>query len=496
MSPPKDIRTCRLALGLKQSDVARLAGVTPTDLRRWERGLDVPPLEQLCQLAPILHTPVAKLKEAQERLTELAIPGEGYTTSQAGNGRTHHPRRSVLPKKHRVLDLFCGAGGLSFGFEASGEYVTTAGIDLLSDRIATFVTNHPHARAVEGDVTTYSPDALADIVGPVDVIVGGPPCQGFSSIRPFRTPTERDQRNNLVDYYVRVIHTLKPKWFLFENVVGILKHQNGQRLKELLVGLERAGYEADWRVVNSALFGAPQHRERVVVVGNRDGCEFVWPLPTHHCEYKSMAGQRPEVIRTLPLFSRDLPPAVTLMEAISDLPPVRAGEEATEYAMPPQNDFQHSMRSRRTKLSMHRATRHSARMLEIIRHAGNNISALPPGMVKSGFSSCYSRLDADRPSTTLTVNFVHPASNRCIHPHQNRALTPREGARIQTFPDSFEFKGTIAQVVKQIGNAVPPMVGRVFAEAILQSEGESRPSVSRPITELSRTHSYSLASSA
>lgn len=496
MNPPKDIRTCRLELGLKQSEVARLAKVTPTDLRRWERGLEAPPPEQLRHLAAVLRTSEEELTEAQERLAKLAIPGEGYTTALAGDGRVFRPRRPVLPKGRRVLDIFCGAGGLSFGFEASGEFVTTCGIDLLPDRIATFVANHPHARAIEGDVTTYSPGALADVIGPVDVVVGGPPCQGFSSIRPFRTPTETDLRNNLVDYYVRVIHTLKPKWFLFENVVGILKHQKGRRLKELLAGLKRAGYESDWRVVNSALFGAPQHRERVVVVGNRDGCEFVWPEPTHRCEYKSMAGQRPEVIRTLPLFSRNLPPAVALMEAISDLPPLRAGEEATEYATAPQNDFQRLMRSERTKLSMHRATRHSARMLEIIRHSGHNISALPPGMVKSGFSSCYSRLDADRPSTTLTVNFVHPASNRCIHPHQDRALTPREGARIQTFPDSFEFKGTIAQVVKQIGNAVPPMVGRVLAEAMLRSENESHDTGSSIHSECAQTHSYKLASSA
>ena len=126
-------------------------------------------------------------------------------------------------------------------------------------------------------------------------------------------------------------------------------------------------------------------------------------------------------------------------------------------------------------MTMHTATSHSARMLEIIRHAGANINALPAGMVKSGFSSCYSRLDPDRPSTTLTVNFVHPASNRCIHPFQDRALTPREGARIQSFPDRFEFEGSSAQVVKQIGNAVPPLLGRIaIAAAILASEDAVR----------------------
>ena len=105
-------------------------------------------------------------------------------------------------------------------------------------------------------------------------------------------------------------------------------------------------------------------------------------------------------------------------------------------------------------------------MMEIIRLAGANRAALPEGLTTSGFSSCYSRLEADRPSVTITVNFVHPASNRCIHPVQDRALTPREGARLQGFPDAFEFAGTRAQIVKQIGNAVPPVLGRAIAECL------------------------------
>ena len=122
-----------------------------------------------------------------------------------------------------------------------------------------------------------------------------------------------------------------------------------------------------------------------------------------------------------------------------------------------------------TVLTLHEATRHSPKMLEIIRQAGYNISALPPGLVTSGFSSCYSRLELDLPGVTLTVNFAHPASNKCIHPYQDRALTPREGARLQGFEDSYRFAGSRAAVIKQIGNAVPPLLGQVIAEAILAS---------------------------
>lgn len=473
MSNPVTIRARRVELGLRQRDVAAAAGVSATMLRQWERGLAMPSGPQFGRLASVLDTAVDRLSRAQEDLLASATPGEGYATARAARGRVIEPARTPPPGRMRVLDLFCGAGGLSYGFEQTGQFATTCGVDLLPDRIATFTANHPYAKGIADDITAYSMDELAALTGDVDVVIGGPPCQGFSSIRPFRTPTETDPRNRLVEHYALVISRLQPQWFLFENVVGLLKHENGRRLEALLATLEAAGYSVAWRVLNAALFGVPQHRERVVIVGGRDGRTFAWPNPTCYCDYKSMAGRRQEVVQTLPLFSAGLPPPPTLMDAIGDLPSVRAGAEAKEYATPPRNEYQRAMRADASELSLHRATRHSARMLEIIRHAGANISALPPGMVTSGFSSCYSRLDADRPSTTLTVNFVHPASNRCIHPHQDRALTPREGARIQSFPDRFEFKGTTAQVVKQIGNAVPPTLGRVLAEAVLDSEARS-----------------------
>lgn len=466
-----DIRTRRLELGLPQGDVAHRAGVRETDLRKWERGLELPDRAAAERIGKILGIDAERLLREQGQHAESATPGEGYTTAEAGRGDVV-PRTAEPPSgRRRVLDIFCGSGGLSFGFEQSGGFATTCGIDLLPDRIETFVTNHHHATGIAGDLRAHSLSELHRLTGEVDVVVGGPPCQGFSSIRPFRNLTEGDPRNSLAEHYVLVINHLRPEWFVFENVVGILTHEGGMRLQSVLEGLSAAGYSVDWRVVNAALFGVPQFRERVVIVGNRIGVPFIWPKPTHRVDYKSMAGSRPEVIRTDPLFSVGLPQAVTLMEAIDDLPAIPSGgEAASAYGKAARTDYQRLMRSGSRQLTLHKATKHSPKMLEIIRHAGANISALPPGMVKSGFSSCYSRLDPGRPSTTLTVNFVHPASNRCIHPHQDRALTPREGARIQSFPDRFEFRGTSAQIVKQIGNAVPPLLGQRIAEAILYSE--------------------------
>ncbi len=444
-----------------------------TLLRKWERGLELPDAESARRLASALAMPLERLVNAQQAHSAHAVPGEGYTTAEAGNGRII-PRATQPPLGlRRVLDLFCGAGGLSFGLEQSGHFVVTSGIDLLPDRIDTFTTNHNYAQAIAGDLLTYSLSDLKRLIGSVDVIVGGPPCQGFSSIRPFRNLTEGDPRNSLAEHYVLVIAHLQPAWFVFENVLGILTHQGGERLHALLRGFRDAGYQADWRVVNAALYGVPQHRERIVIVGNRMGVKFAWPSPVHRVDYKSMAGRRHELIRTAPLFSQSLPPPVTLMDAIGDLPPVEAGQQASSYLNGPATAYQKSMREGSSALTLHKATSHSDRMLKIIRHAGPNISAIPAGMITSGFSSSYSRLDPDRPCTTLTVNFVHPASNRCVHPYQNRALTPREGARIQSFPDRFVFKGTAAQIVKQIGNAVPPILGRVIAQAIVDSEDTS-----------------------
>lgn len=468
-----DIRSKRLELGMAQGELARLASVDSSDLRRWERGLEAPDLASAARIGRVLGVSERLVLRAQRHHGQIAVPGEGYATAEAGSGQVVQ-RRSPPPKNaRRVLDLFCGSGGLSFGFEQSGAFVTTLGVDLLPDRIATFVANHEHATGVAGDIRALPLEELRRLAGQVDVVVGGPPCQGFSSIRPFRNLTEGDPRNSLGEHYVLAINHLRPEWFVFENVVGLLTHEGGARLDSLLEGLGAAGYRVEWRVVNAALFGVPQHRERIVIVGNRVGVKFDWPRPTHRAMHKSMAGTRSEVIRTEPLFSMELPDALTLMDAIDDLPPVSSGGETRKYDAPPRTAYQRQMRQRATTLSLHRATHHSPKMLNIIRHAGSNISALPPGMVTSGFSSCYSRLDPSRPSTTLTVNFVHPASNRCIHPYQDRALTPREGARIQSFPDDFIFLGNAAQVVKQIGNAVPPLLGRVVAEAIVKSEDAS-----------------------
>lgn len=463
-----DIRSIRLSRGLSQRELALRSMVEQGDLRRWERGLELPPDGALTKIASALEIKPELLRRGQERLSESVTPGEGYTTAQPDE-KGVIPRTAAIPSnRHRVLDLFCGSGGFSYGFEMTDGFAVTAGVDLLPDRANTFRANHRAATAIVDDIREVSMGVLSDASEQPDVIIGGPPCQGFSSIRPFRTLTEGDPRNNLFEHFALVVATLRPRWFVLENVVGLLTHSGGAALPQLLDSLRVAGYTLEHRVVNAANFGLPQNRERFVVIGNREGRRFEWPQPTHHTNHRSMAGTRAPRLHLDPLFCTLPQSAVTVMEAIHDLPAIGAGEEATDYDLSVTlTKFEEMMRDQSPGLTLHQATSHTPRMLEIIRLAGSNRGALPEGMTNSGFSSSYSRLAPDSPSVTLTVNFVHPASNKCIHPYQNRALTPREGARLQGFPDRFKFVGTRAQIVKQIGNAVPPLLGQAIAQALL-----------------------------
>ncbi|GLQ96827.1 DNA (cytosine-5-)-methyltransferase [Dyella mobilis] len=463
----KSLRSIRSEQKISQGELAEAACVPVAQLRRWERLLEPVPSRNLTSLAKALGVRRVDLKSALSANADLPEIGEGYVTAVAED-QLILPRREDHGQGIRVLDLFCGTGGFSHGFESTGHFKVTAGLDLLHDRVTSFHRNHRFATAVAADIRKFSTAELGDLALNPDVIIGGPPCQGFSSIRPFRTLTETDPRNSLPEYFMLTLRELKPKWFVFENVVGMLTHQSSRNFfHELLRSFEGLGYKTDWRVINAASFGLPQNRERVIVVGNALGRTFEWPQPTHQVAYRSMAGNFAGQLVPTASRAAKLVPAMTVMDAIGDLPVVQSGEKAVAYGKSKKrNDYQRRMRNGASQLTLHESTAHSEKMLAIIRAAGRNRAALPEGMTRSGFSSCYSRLAADEPSTTITVNFVHPSSNRCIHPYQDRALTPREGARIQSFPDTFEFAGTRAQIVKQIGNAVPPLLGEVLAGAI------------------------------
>lgn len=382
-----------------------------------------------------------------------------------------------MAKKLRLFDLFCGTGGFSKGFEKaeSTTFETIIGVDVLPIAIETFRKNHPQAKAICGDIRQVKLAALAEELrlkkGDLDIIIGGPPCQGFSSIRPFRSSNEDDPRNSLFEQFANFVNFFRPKALVMENVVGLATFNGGETIQQIQECFVRLGYNCDWKIINAANFGVPQKRERLILIGVQNGADVNFPIPTHITRGATIGFKdRSRMLTTSEpdLFSTPSTPnlqiAVSVMDAIGDLPEIEAGEIATAYSREPRHYFQRERRKGAKMLTLHDATAHTPKMMEIIRHSGKNISAIPSHLITSGFSSCYSRLDADEPAVTITVNFVHPASNRCIHPIQHRALSPREGARLQSFDDTFEFEGTRSQIVKQIGNAVPPLLGKAIAE--------------------------------
>ena len=371
----------------------------------------------------------------------------------------------------KVLDLFCGTGALSFGLAgADPRFRVVSAVDLDAVACKTAELNHPEAQVLNRPIEDVDADFLASETGirGVDLIVGGPPCQGFTSLRPSRGTTLEDPRNRLYCEYQRLVGELLPSAFLLENVVGMVNATGGTLLRDLVSGFERLGYRTDWRILNAANFGIPQKRERFFLLGVRSDVspdrEIAFPKPTHYFNGRTI-GLRTQ--RRMITNEENGRPATTAWDAISDLPSISSGGKSDCYESTPLNAYQRQMRRASKSPSLHVAASHNAKMLKVIRHAGASKSALPDGLVSSGYSSCYSRIDPGEPAPTITVKFTSPASSKCIHPFDDRAITPREAARIQSFPDRFLFAGTKTQIAAQLGNAVPPLLSASFAPIIV-----------------------------
>lgn len=373
-------------------------------------------------------------------------------------------------EKINILDLFSGTGGFSHGFTSySKKFNVVGAVELDTAAAQTTKMNHPDCLVINKDIRETKPSVFKEHLNgqPIDLIIGGPPCQGFSSIRPFRSSSEEDPRNTLFEQFALYVNFFKPKYFVMENVVGLVTHNNGitlQIIEEVFLNL---GYDCEWKILNAANYGVPQKRERFIMIGTLNGGTLSFPEPTHSFNGKTIGIKDKS---KMVVEQGKLDKAVSVMEAISDLPPLNSGESIENYISPPLNEYQLERR-KNTKdiLNLHQATNHPPKMLEIIKYAGDNISCIPSHLITSGFSNCYSRLSPDEPGPTITVKFVNPASSKCIHPYQDRALTPREGARIQSFDDDYKFAGSRVQIIKQIGNAVPPLLGKAIAKSIVKS---------------------------
>ena len=385
---------------------------------------------------------------------------------------------------YRSLDLFSGCGGLSLGMSLAknkrGDSIETAcAIDIWEIACKTFEHNlglKPICEPIDDDLI----NRVNRESGPFDIVVGGPPCQGFS------TAGKRaldDDRNKLVLSFLRAIEITNPKVFVMENVTGFKTFQNGKIHEEVVRFAKELGYQVRSAIVLASLSGVPQRRKRFLLVGSKVG-PFKFPGEEDFPSEKSLFNSDGIDDLALEKFFVQKPEdgveAWTFNDATSDLPALKAGERLEKYKTKPKNSLQEYFRSGSEIPVDHFAVGHREYFIEMLSYIPQGKSALDPDVQKimpkslrptSGFKNSYQRIIGDAPSPTITRNFTTPSSANCIHPNQDRALSIREGARCQSFPDWFYFLGTTDEKRLQIGNAVPPLLGRAIGESILNAIG-------------------------
>ncbi|MBQ3021832.1 MAG: DNA cytosine methyltransferase [Clostridia bacterium] len=353
-------------------------------------------------------------------------------------------------KKYNIIDLFAGVGGLSYGFSKLPQFNIIAANEIEKDISVAYTLNHPDVEMINCDINLLTEDLLKQALGgkKVDIVIGGPPCQSYSTLG----KRQLDDRANLFMQYKRVLKILQPKAFVFENVVGILSMDKGNLFKQIQAEFEELGYKLLYKVLDAVNYGVPQHRERVILVGFKGENNFVYPKPTH---------------------GKGLKPYVTLKDAIGDLPVLKSGEKKTNYASAAINDFLKFVRKNSTDIvEEHSAPKNGAHLLRIMEALkdGQSKDDLPEDIrPKSGYGNTYAKLWWNKPSTTITRNFACPSSSRCIHPRDSRAMSIREGARLQSFPDDYKFYGSDGMKRLEIGNAVPPLLSMAIAKQVLET---------------------------
>ena len=349
-----------------------------------------------------------------------------------------------------VIDLFCGCGGLSLGFLKDNHKIVKA-VEFDKNIAESYQKNHPNIDLIVDDIRNVDNNNVFKN-NMADIIIGGPPCQGFSMAGArIREGFIEDPRNFLFKSYFNVVKCVKPKAFVFENVVGILSMDKGKLFKQIQAEFEELGYKLKYKVLNAVDYGVPQQRERVILVGFRGENNFEYPMPTH---------------------GEGLKPHVTLRQAIGDLPVIKSGQSSSTYAYQADNDFLHFVRDASQGLTEHSAPKNGDHLIKIMETLkdGQSKDDLPEDIrPKSGYGNTYAKLWWDRPSTTITRNFACPSSSRCIHPRDSRAMSIREGARLQSFPDDYKFYGSDGMKRLEIGNAVPPLLSMAIAKKVLEA---------------------------
>ncbi|MEM7664170.1 MAG: DNA cytosine methyltransferase [Pseudomonadota bacterium] len=374
---------------------------------------------------------------------------------------------------YTVIDLFCGAGGLSEGLRQAGMK-PVVGVDFNKHAVATYRQNHSKVPVIEGDVAEVTGKQLTHLAGTdeIDLIAGGPSCQGFST---HGKRMQDDPRNFLFKHFVRLVGEIRPKMFLMENVRGMLTYEKGAFRRQIEAAFDEIGYRTDFAQVLAADYGVPQMRHRILFIGTRvDDIELSFPDRTHG------GADEPH-----------LKPYVTVEEAIGDLPLIGDDfkREERPYACGPQNPYQVYCRTGAPKdVTLHVGRPLSAQAQSLANYIGQGeglravpVEALPTrfqkmrtianGELRRDCTTLYHRLHPTKPSYTITCNYKNVASGPFLHPWEDRSISHREAARFMSFPDHYQFVG--ASFPQQIGNAVPPLLGRAIGEVIVKTLSRS-----------------------
>ena len=345
-----------------------------------------------------------------------------------------------------AADLFSGVGGLSQGFISAGFEIAFA-VEFDKDIAKAYAYNHPETEMINEDICSIDVEEVKKRHPHIDLIMGGPPCQGFS--QKGKRLSINDPRNFLFQQFVRFVDSFRPKFFVLENVPNIITTSDGYFKNQIIESFSNLGYTVNCGVLSASEFGIPQDRHRAVFIGvlGQKGIEL--PAPSHK--------------------------RVTIQEAIYDLPFIGSGEgeEVSKYDKKASSEYQKALRGKSKVLYNHVATKHSDLAIErlklIPKGAGREV--LPAEhRTKSIYSGTWCRLLEDGIAPTITTRFDTPSSGRFTHPVLNRCLTVREAARIQSFPDSFKFYGNKTSQMKQVGNAVPPLLAYAIAQQIINND--------------------------
>lgn len=376
------------------------------------------------------------------------------------------------------IDLFCGAGGITQGFKQAGYHCIYAN-DFMPEAIETFRHNNPTTFAECKSIQEVNASELRQKLGiqkgELDVLVGGPPCQGFSINAPSRFLN--DPRNSLFKHYARFVEEFSPKTFVFENVPGLLSMGDGAIFQKILQVFNELGYNLSVKILFGPHYGIPQERWRLILLGSRYD-ELSHPAPTHFA--KGRANFRGGSTLTIPLNSEDLErllPAVNVGDAIRDLPKLTMGEGAEEvgYTTDPTSAYALRLRNPDGITFNHVAAKLSKQNVERMQHVPPGGSwrdipheLLPRGMQqarKSDHTKRYGRLSFEGLSGTVLTK-CDPHWGTVFLPDQDRTLSVREAARLQSFPDQYRFLGSRVSQYVQVGNAVPVLMARAIAQAV------------------------------